>query len=338
VADGHPTVSREYQGARTLVLGASGFIGRWVARALTGAGAVVHAGVRDPAGFGAIARDWEIEATVHRFDATDPLSVEAVVRTAAPDIAFNLAGYGVDRAERDEAVMRAVNRDLVRLVAEALVRHPAPAWHAQRLVHAGSALEYGRLDGIAREDRRGTPHTPYGESKLAGTDALRRVCLTSGLRAVIGRLFTVYGPGEHPGRLLPALLAAAQERAAVALSDGGASRDFAYVEDVAWALLALGVSAADPGECVNVATGRLHPVRGFVQAAADALGLTREQLRFGDLPARPDEMQIIGVDTDRLLALVGWHPPDDIARGVVATAEFEARRHGRSAVSRLFGG
>ena len=315
-----------YRGARALVLGGSGFIGRWVARALTSAGARVTAGVRNLDAFAAIARDWAIDAAVIPFSATDADSAHAILREAQPDVVFNLTGYGVDRSESDADLMWVINRDLVGQMAAALARRPAASWSGQRLIHAGSALEYGLMDGVAREGRGVAPHTEYGRSKLAGTHALREHCAATGLRAVTCRLFTVYGPGEHAGRLLPSLLAAAQEDTPVSLSGGSQQRDFAYVEDVAKGLLALGIASPDPGESINLATGRMRSVREFALAAASVLGLESDRLLFGEQATRPDEMRLGGVDVDRFRALAGWLPSDDVHRGVERALEFERRQ------------
>jgi nucleoside-diphosphate-sugar epimerase len=318
-------VPAAYRGARALVLGGSGFVGRWVARALTRSGATVLVAVRDATTFPGIAETWRIDAEVISMEALDESSISRAVRDADPDIVFNLIGYGVDRAETQPDLMWRVNRDLVRQAATALARLSSTrAWpHGPRFIHVGSALEYGRIEGVAKEDGPVEPHTEYGRSKLAGALALRDVALETGLIAVTARAFTVFGPGEHPGRLLPTILRAAREGAIVRLSAGSQLRDFCYVEDVADGLLRLGIAAASRGEVVNLATGRLIPVREFAETAARVLGVPADRLQFGMEPLREDEMRITGVDTERLEALTGWRPPADLERGLARAAGFE---------------
>ena len=77
------------------------------------------------------------------------------------------------------------------------------------MIHVGSALEYGTARGNLNELTAPSPTTLYGRSKLAGTLRVCRAARRRGFRAVTARLFTVYGPGEQPGRLLPSLMAAA---------------------------------------------------------------------------------------------------------------------------------
>ena len=83
------------------------------------------------------------------------------------------------------------------------------------------------------------------------------------MRAVTARLFTVYGPGEHCGRLLPSLIEAARAEKPLELTAGTQLRDLTYVEDVAEGLLRLGLAQAEPGSVVNLATGHLTMVRSL---------------------------------------------------------------------------
>jgi nucleoside-diphosphate-sugar epimerase len=143
------------------------------------------------------------------------------------------------------------------------------------------------------------------------------------------RLFTVYGPGEHQGRLLPSLLEAARRGTPIRLTAGWHKRDFTYVEDVAEGLLCLGAGSAPPGAVVNLATGRLTSIRSFVETAAGILGILRKHLEFGVLPTRPEEMEHEDVTVDRLLALTGWVPPTPIDTGIRRTVEWTTPRRVR---------
>src|SRR5205085_11129237 len=129
--------------------------------------------------------------------------------------------------------------------------------------------EYGVAQGDLSESTDAAPTTLYGRSKLAGTRALTDRCRALGLNGLTARLFTVYGPEEQPGRLLPTLCTAAATQEPIELSDGRQRRDFTYIEDVVEGLLRLGVAAPNPGSVVNMATGRLTSVRSFVQTTAE---------------------------------------------------------------------
>ena len=318
-----------YRGSRALVLGGSGFIGRWVARRLTSAEAVVCVAVRDTREFARIAQSWGIHASVVAIDALDEGALTNAVIETAPDVVFNMIGYGVDRSETDPALMWRINQDLVRHVALALSRtKPDAKWGGSRLVHVGSALEYGLVEGTVSEDGTTKPHTEYGRSKLAGTSALAQVAVSEGLAAVTARAFTVFGPGEHPGRLLPTIRRAAVEGTTVSLSAGTQQRDFCYVDDVAEGLLRLAASKGKPGEVVNLASGRMTSVRTFAETAARAMSLPAERLTFGAEQIRDDEMKISGVSVTRLRARTGWTPAAPLEDGIRRALGFEDRLAG----------
>jgi nucleoside-diphosphate-sugar epimerase len=316
-----------YAGARSLVLGASGFIGRWVSRTLSASGASVISAVRYPPAFEPVARQWGIAGDVVAFDAGDPQAVRALIGSTRPDVAFNLVGYGVDRSETDTNVMAHINGALVRQVTAAIAEWPSSSgWTGRRLVHVGSALEYGLATGVIREDTTPLPHTEYGRTKLDGSLALAELAARSLLPSVVARVFTVFGPGEHRGRLFSTIREMAAAGTVVHLSAGTQRRDFAYVEDVAEGLLRLGLSSGPPGEVVNLATGQMTTVRDFAATAAMVLGLSPNRLTFGSEPIRSDEMQNSGVDVLRLHDRTGWHLPADLATLIERAIAFEAAR------------
>jgi nucleoside-diphosphate-sugar epimerase len=248
--------------------------------------------------------------------------VDRTLRTIRPSIIFNLAGYGVDPSERDELTAFQINAHLLGTIYAA-VASQRPDWCGPAVVHVGSALEYGAIGGNLHEDACPAPSTLYGRSKLAGTRLAARACQGLPMTGVTARLFTVYGPGEHSGRLLPSLLETARTRAPLALTGGHQRRDFVYVEDVAEGLARLGRAHVRPGEVVNLATGCLTTVRSFAETAAELLELPTSLLQFGALPTRADEMDHADVAVERLQSLTGWLPPTPPVDGIRKTIQFD---------------
>lgn len=319
----HP--ENAYEGVRALVLGASGFIGRWVARSLCAQGATVISAVRNRLRAEPILNRCEIRGEIIELDLREDRAVSACLQQVRPSITFNLAGYGVYPTERDEAIAYPINTHLIDLLCAAISPIRDTRWPGQDIVHTGSALEYGTIDGDLAEDLIPHPTTLYGKTKLAGTLALARQCAVTGLKGLTARLFTVYGPGEHAGRLLPSLLQAAASAEPVPLTAGAQKRDFTYVADVAEGLLRLGLAPSRPGEVVNLATGRLHSVRGFVECAARIFGIAPHRLLFGALPTRAEEMQHSEVNVGRLCRMVSWTPPTGIEEGIRQTEKLLRR-------------
>lgn len=308
-------------GERALVLGATGFVGRWVVRLLERRGAEVVPHARDERRAQEVLADLRALERLAVADLAEPDRPSELFRSVRPSVVFNLVGYGVDRKERDEATAYRINGSLVGDLCRATARHGHSGRRGPRFVHVGSALEYGEASGDLSENTTPRPTTVYGRSKLVGTLRLRRYCERTGTAGLTARLFTVFGPGEHGSRLLPSLLAAAHSGSAVELTEGRQHRDFTYVEDVADGLLRLAGARSSPGAVVNLATGRLTSVRDFVLEAAPVLGLSSEQLRFGALPTREEEMAHDPVSIRRLEELTGWRPRTSIREGVRRTLE-----------------
>lgn len=317
-----------YRGARVLVLGASGFVGRWVARELTRAGADLVLVVRDATAAKRLFARSDVRGTLQAVDLERDGALPALLRAVRPAVVFDLAGHGVDPSEREttpenEGRGWRLNAELPAALARGLPALCDPDWPHRALVRAGSVLELGNVGGDLAEDGPARPTTPYGLSKLAGTQAVDREARENGLPALTARLFTLYGPGEHAGRLLPDLLATRASGEPLLLSAGEQRRDFTFIADAAEGLLRLGLSAGPPGEVVNLATGTLTSVRDFAERAARVLGLAPELLRFGELPTRAWEQAHDPPTLARLAERTGWRPTVGIEEGVRRTLELE---------------
>jgi nucleoside-diphosphate-sugar epimerase len=245
-----------------------------------------------------------------------------VCESLRPELVFNLAGYGVDPTERDPVLAARLNHALPQELALAMALIGAQQWSGRQLIHAGSALQYGPVDGPISEATPSVPTTLYGQTKLAGAVAIAAAC-ADGLRAAEGRIFTAYGPGEHAPRLLPSLFRARGHAAPIPLTAGVQQRDFIYIRDVAQALVRLALSPQSGFRTLNVATGTLSSVKDFVLAASAALHLPIERLKFGALPYRAEEMWHGPVDCEPLRQEAGFNACFSVANGLLDAVEFE---------------
>ncbi len=141
----------------------------------------------------------------------------------------------------------------------------------------------------------------------------------TGLSSAWGRIFFLYGPGEHPRRLVSSVISNLLRNQTAQCSHGMQVRDFLHVEDVASAFVSLLMNPVQGP--VNIASGCPVTLRDVVMTAADCLN-ARERVQFGALPAPVDEPPRIVGSVGRLNDEVGWRPKYDLAAGMAQTVRY----------------
>ncbi len=254
----HPPSSPGRPGSRAmrvLLIGANGYVGRFVADRL----------LADPAvQLTALGRGDDADV---RFDLASgsPGALTRFLDAVHPGVVVNCAG--ATRGGARELTRH--NTVAVATVCEALRRSGCGA----RLVQIGCSAEYGpsQPGSSTAEDAVPRPGGPYGVSKLAATELV----LGSGLDAVVLRVFSPAGPGTPAGSPLGRLAEAM--RRAMQSGDGelklgglGAQRDFVDVRDVARAVHAASLSAAQG--VINIGSGRAVRLRDAAAVLARVAG------------------------------------------------------------------
>lgn len=203
-----------------------------------------------------------------RCDLSDPGSVRACVRAVRPDWIFNAAAYtAVDKAESERDLAFAINAVAPGVLAEEAARLGAG------LVHYSTDYVFdGTGERPWREDDAVAPLNVYGESKLAGEQAIRAVMAETGVRAWILRTTWVFA--AQGGNFLRTMLRLAREREqlSVVADQIGAPTSAALIAEVSAAILA---RSPTPGLYHLAAAGATswHEYAGRVIALAAAQGL-----------------------------------------------------------------
>jgi nucleoside-diphosphate-sugar epimerase len=254
-------------------------------------------------------------------DIEDEATVRSAVRAVAPSLIVHLAAYGVSPQDRDPLAMQRVNVDL----AAAIVRAAADCGAA--VVSAGSCAEYAQPNELKRlsEDAPLEHAKLYGSSKAAGGLLALATAAALGVPMRHLRLFNVYGPGEASHRLIPSLVAQRGTGRRVSLSSGSQIRDFIHVDDVTTGIATAGrrlqAGIIKGSKVLNLCTGVGTSVRDFATLVAEACGIALDNLGFGDLPMRADEIPHLVGDPDEMAFDLDWRATYGPAAGVKATVE-----------------
>ena len=177
---------------RVLVIGGSGFIGRYVARRL--------GETQEHQVFGTFwsRAPFPGSALWYRVDLTDRTGLERVFHEARPDVVVHLAAMAdVGACERDPANATAVNVDATETIARLC------EVHGSRLVFVSSEYVFDGRQGFYREDDIPNPTTHYGRTKW---EAEQLVASLASRWSVI-RTSIVYGwPAEGRRNFVPWLI------------------------------------------------------------------------------------------------------------------------------------
>jgi UDP-glucose 4-epimerase len=180
----------------------------------------------------------------------------------------------------------------------------------------GGAI-YGECTEPAREDSPCRPLSPYGTAKLAAEEYLRAYNRLYGTRHVGLRYGNVYGPRQDPhgeaGVVAIFLGALARGEQARIFGDGGQTRDYVYVGDVARATLA---ALGHEGGVFNVGTGRETSVSELYELCARVAG---SDAPAELVPARLGELQRSFLDTTLAAESLGFTAMVELEDGLRAT-------------------
>lgn len=296
--------------------GAGGFVGANLAERLAREGHEVVAWVRPGS------PTWRLD---HIADAIEVVPVElldgealdAAVATARPEWIFHLAAHGAYSWQRDpETIMQTNLVSTVHLLAACQRRGFAA------FVHAGSSSEYGFQDHAPREDELPEPNSDYASMKAAATLHCRFVAQRDDVHVVTLRLYSVYGPWEEPGRLMPTLVARGLEGRLPPLVSPDTPRDFVSSRDAERAFL-LAAEQADlkRGSVFNIGSGRQTTLREVVEVARREMSIEAEP-EWGTEPQRSWDAAVWVGDPSRAREQLGWAAEDDLPTGFARLAEW----------------
>jgi nucleoside-diphosphate-sugar epimerase len=293
---------------RALVTGAAGFVGRHTLPILLANGFEVHAADvvepdEQPDGM-----HW------HQVDLLDAAQTDQLLAAIKPSHLLHFAWYAKPGEYWDSL-------ENIRWIEGSL--HLLRAFHGmggKRVVMAGTCAEYEWGQGDCSEKTTPlAPETLYGVCKNALQHLLKDFSRVTGLSSAWGRIFFLYGPGEHPQRLVSSVIMNLLRNQIAPCSHGRQIRDFLHVEDVASAFVSLLMSPVQGP--VNIASGCPLTLKEVVLAAADCLE-ARERVQFGVLPTSANEPPRIVGNSCRLADEVGWRPRYDLAAGMAQTVRY----------------
>ena len=170
---------------------------------------------------------------------------------------------------------------------------------------ASTAAVYPIRDIANREDSEVGPSGIYGTTKLIGEDLVRLFHLETGIRALIGRFFNMYGPNETNPHLIPEIINQIKSHGlTLKLGNLEAKRDFVYVKDVADAVITL-ISSKNKFGIFNIGSGKEYSGNQIIQFIEEILGKELEIVQDKNKLRKSDRMHLLA-DIDKIKKNTDW--------------------------------
>jgi nucleoside-diphosphate-sugar epimerase len=296
---------------RVLVTGATGFVGRQSLKPLIERGFEVTAVTSRAPIESALSVKWV------RADLMDPVQVAEVMAEVGPTHLLHFAWY----AEPGKFWTATENFQWVR--ASLSLMEEFARCGGTRMVSAGTCAEYDWNHGCCVENLTPlVPNTVYGVCKCAFQAMQTAFCRQAGISSAWGRIFFLYGPHEHPKRLVSSVILALLRDEPARCSHGRQIRDFLHVEDVANAFASLLASEAEGA--VNIGSGQPVTLKEVVQTIARRLD-REDQVQLGAIAAANDPPLLLA-DTRRLTEEVAWSPHYSLESGLEQTIAWQQQQ------------
>lgn len=285
---------------KVLVTGATGFIGRHSIEMLLGLGFEVHIVTRN-----IVAEVNGIHS--HQLNLFDGDATSKLINKIKPTHLLHFAWEatpGVYWTSLD-------NLDWVEATLSIVKSFTAAG--GKRLVVAGTCAEYDWSEEVSVESKTLLkPATLYGTYKNATQLMLEAWSKETKLSSAWGRIFSVYGPHEHPSRLVSGVIRDLLLSKRTACRSGNLIRDYLHASDIALGFVKL--LQSDHQGAVNISSGTGVSLGELVLQIGKKLGKENLLDISETSPTASNPARLIG--DNNLLRTLDWRPHFNLDTGL----------------------
>ncbi|MDD3252689.1 MAG: NAD(P)-dependent oxidoreductase [Lachnospiraceae bacterium] len=217
------------------------------------------------------------------------------------------AEYGVCRAQADHS---AAANQTDYAAAAGQTDHAANADRTDR-----SAAEKAGYRPIT-EQQACHPVSEYGIAKMDFYRQAVPLCEKLQMEYIHTRIFSVYGPGDHPWTLVQSCLRSWERGETIKLGECTQQWNFLYIEDTVEALICL-LTDGRPG-VYNIASEDTRPLRAYIEEMYELCG-RRGGFSYGERPQNAEGPADLMPDIRKLREETGWKPKTTFAEGIYET-------------------
>lgn len=252
-------------------------------------------------------------------DIRDRHLVENLVRNCDMVVHFAAQCRG-EKTALDLLSFTKTNMEGTHTLLEVVRKYPV-----ERFIYISSAEVYGDAQTVPiTEDHPLLPRNLYGATK-AGADRLAWTYYVAySLPIVILRIFSVFGPYQHPNNIVPRfIINALKDRPLPVSGDGSSSRDWLYVDDcseVISRVLEVGIEEIK-GEILNVGTGVENDLNTVVKIILDLLKKPQRLVKYVEEDNILQARRMVA-STAKAKVILNWTYSTDLEEGLERTVEW----------------
>src|SRR5512139_2682365 len=170
-------------------------------------------------------------------------------------------------------------------------------------------------------------HSPYGCSKGTGDQYVRDYARIYGLRTVVFRQSSIYGPRqfgiEDQGWIAWFIIAAVTGQPITIYGDGKQVRDVLYIDDLIDAYeLAIAKIDQTAGQVFNIGGGVNNTLTIWTETGPLLEKLLGRPVPIGRSDWRPGDQRICVMDIRKAQAVLGWSPKTSVDAGVAKLTQW----------------
>ena len=200
-----------------------------------------------------------------------------------------------------------------------------------RFLHVSTDEVYGSLgpEGLFSETTPYDPRSPYSASKAASDHLAMAWFHTYDFPVLITNCSNNYGPRQFPEKLVPTVILKALAGDSIPVyGDGGAVRDWLYVDDHVRGLLGV-LEKGRLGETYNIGTNNEKTTVEMVEAICSQLDellpsetLDGYKVLMKFVQDRPGHDRRYAIDASKIRSELGWEPLESFDTGMKKTVQW----------------
>lgn len=221
---------------------------------------------------------------------------------------------GWDGAGSDNRIKRDVQQANVRHSLEAV--RAASELGCRRFLFTGSQAEYGIHRSLITEETPCDPVSEYGKAKADFANLAKELCKSRKIEYIHTRIFSVYGPGDHPWSLVNTCLNTWQQGGHMELGECTQQWNFLYIRDTAAAIVRLLTEGREG--IYNIAGEDTRVLRAFIEEMYRLCGGSGSY-SYGKRKPNAEGPASLIPDITKLKAETGWRPSTSFTEGIYET-------------------